>query len=100
MKADDVNIVKWWADASFADHPDMKSHTGGAMTLGKGTIYGTLTLQKINTKSSTEAELVGVNDVLPPVLWTQFFLEAQGYDVCQGQSHISRQQQRKTDDTL
>lgn len=57
----------------------MKSHTGGVLTLGKGAIYGTSTRQKINTKSSTEAELVGVAEVLPQILWTQYFLEAQGY---------------------
>ena len=74
-------MSKWWIDASFAVHPDMRSHTGGAMTLGKGAIYGTSTRQKINTKSSTEAELVGVNDVMPQVLWTRYFLEAQGYSV-------------------
>jgi hypothetical protein len=55
--------------------------TGGAMTLGKGVIYGTSTRQKLNTKSSTEAELVGVNDVMPQILWTRYFLEAQGYDI-------------------
>ncbi|KAI2496759.1 Reverse transcriptase (RNA-dependent DNA polymerase) [Fragilaria crotonensis] len=49
--------------------------------LGKGAIYGTSTRQKINTKSSTEAELVGVNDILPQALWTRYFLEAQGYAV-------------------
>jgi KUP system potassium uptake protein len=42
---------------------------------------GTSTRQKINTKSSTEGELVAVNDVLPQVLWTKYFLEAQGYGV-------------------
>jgi hypothetical protein len=81
LEADDMSIIKWSVDASFAVHPDMKSHTGGSMTLGKGTIYGTSTRQKINTKSSTEAELVGVNDVLPQILWTRYFLEAQGYGV-------------------
>jgi hypothetical protein len=81
LEADSVQLVKWWVDASFAVHPDMRSHTGGAMTLGKGTVYGTSTRQKINTKSSTEAELVGVNDAMPQVLWTRYFLEAQGYNV-------------------
>jgi hypothetical protein len=81
LEADDVNVIKWWADASFAVHPDMKSHTGGMMTLGKGAIYGTSTRQKINTKSSTEAELVGLNDVMPQVLWTRYFMEAQGYEI-------------------
>jgi hypothetical protein len=33
------------------------------------------------TKSSTEAKLVGVSDVLPQVIWTRIFLVAQGYDV-------------------
>jgi hypothetical protein len=35
----------------------------------------------LNTKSSTEAELVGVDDVLPQALWTKYFMEAQGYGV-------------------
>jgi hypothetical protein len=33
----------------------------------------------LNTKSSTEAELVGVNDILPQVLWTKYFFQEQGY---------------------
>jgi hypothetical protein len=74
-----VKIAKWWVDASYAVHPDMKSHTGGVFSLGKGGIFGTSTRQKINTKSSTEAELVGVAEVLPQILWTRYFLEAQGY---------------------
>ena len=51
------------------------------MSLGKGVVYGTSVCQKLNTKSSTEAELVGVNQVMPQVLWTRYFLEAQGYGV-------------------
>jgi hypothetical protein len=78
LEADDNQLVKWWIDASFAVHPDMKGHTGGVMSMGKGGIYGTSTRQKIVTKSSTEAELVGVSDVLPQVIWTRNFLLAQG----------------------
>jgi hypothetical protein len=81
LEADTLNIVKWWVDASYGVHPAMKSQTGGAMSLGRGAIYGTSTRQKINTKSSTEAEVVGVSEVLPQVLWTRYFLEAQGYGV-------------------
>jgi hypothetical protein len=80
LEADCLIIAKWWVDASFAVHPDMKSHTGGILSFGKGGIYGTSTRQKINAKSSTEAELVGVAEVLPQILWTRYFLEAQGYD--------------------
>ena len=59
----------------------MRSHTGATMTLGKGMAYSSTSKQKINTRSSTEAELVGVNDFLPQVLWTRHFLNAQGYDL-------------------
>lgn len=74
LEADECDVVKWWVYAAFAVHPDMRSHTGGVMMLGKGgAIYGTSTRQKINTKGSTEAELVGVNDILPQALWTRIF---------------------------
>jgi hypothetical protein len=81
LEADDSNIIKWWVDASYGVHPDMRSHTGGVLTLGKGAVYATSTRQKIGTKSSTEAELVGVSDVISQVIWTRYFLEAQGYSV-------------------
>jgi hypothetical protein len=82
LEADDSQLlVKWWIDASFAAHLDMKGRMGGVMSLGKGGIYGTSIRQKIVTKSSTEAELVGVSDVLPHVIWTRNFLIAQGYNV-------------------
>ncbi len=81
LGADNSHVVKWWVDASFAVHPDMKSHTGGIMTIGQGAIYGTSTRQKLNTKSSTEGELVGANDMMPQILWTRYFLEGQGYGV-------------------
>ena len=81
LEADDMSLIKWWVDSSFAVHPDMKGHTGGNMTLGKGAMYGTSTRHKINTRSSTESELVSVHDIMPQVLWTRYFLEAQGYDV-------------------
>ena len=79
IKAEDILNPKWWADAAFAVHPDMKSHTGGVMTLGKGMIQSISRKQKLNTKSSTEAELVGADDILSDLLWTRNFLEAQGY---------------------
>jgi hypothetical protein len=79
LRADNINIVKWWVDAAFAVHRDMRSHTGGVMSMGAGAVYSSSQKQKMNTKSSTEAELVGANDILPQVLWTRYFLEAQGY---------------------
>ena len=79
LKTDDISEVCWYADAAFAIHQDMKSHTGGVMMMGKGCMITISSKQKINMKSSMEAELVGVDDVLGPLLWTKNFLEAQGY---------------------
>eukprot|EP00957_Ditylum_brightwellii_P115423 8803185-Ditylum_brightwellii.AAC.1 len=59
----------------------MNSHTGATMIPEKGSVYSMSTRQKINTKSSTETKLVGVNDALSMILWTCYFIEAQGYDV-------------------
>ena len=69
----------WFIDGAFAVHPDMKSHTGAYMTFGKGMVNGTSSAQKINTTSSTEAEVVAVHDNMPAILWTRYFMEAQGY---------------------
>jgi hypothetical protein len=49
------------------------------MSMGLGGVNSSSQKQKLNTKSSTEAELVGVADILSQVLWTRYFLEAQGY---------------------
>jgi hypothetical protein len=35
LSAADLRVVKWYMDASFAVHPDFKSHTGAVMVLGK-----------------------------------------------------------------
>ena len=51
------------------------------MTIGKGAIYTKSSKQKINTRSSTEAELVAVNDSMTMILWTRLFLESQGVTV-------------------
>ena len=68
-------------DVAFAVHPDYKSHTGMTMTMGKGALQTMSRKQKLNTCSSTEGELVGVDDTATMILWTKLFLEAQGYQV-------------------
>jgi hypothetical protein len=74
-------IIHWWIDSAYGVHSDCKSHTSGAMSLGKGCPVNMSRKQPINTRSSTEAELVGVNDNMTMVLWTKLFLEAQGLEV-------------------
>ena len=81
LAMDDITVIKWHLDASFAVHDNMRSHTGAVMSLGKGAIQSVSCKQKINTRSSTEAELVSFDDVLAKIMWTKLFLEAQGYEV-------------------
>ena len=81
LKADNLKVVKWFIDASFAVHPDFKSHSGSVMTLGDGAIQAASKKQQLNTRSSTESEVVGVDDMITQVLWTRLFLADQGYDV-------------------
>jgi hypothetical protein len=45
---------------------------------GKGAVQSISRKQKFNSKSSTESELVGADDVSIMILWTKLFLEEQG----------------------
>jgi hypothetical protein len=69
--------LRWSVDASFAVHKDVRSHTGAVLTLGQGALMSMSLKQKIITKSSTEAELVGVDDAMNFVEWIQLFVEEQ-----------------------
>jgi hypothetical protein len=81
LAADNTGKVWWWVDASYAVHVDMKSHTGGTMSLGKGSLYSMSNKQKLVTRSSTEAEVVGAHDVMPQLIWTSHFLDRQGFHI-------------------
>ena len=75
---DTSDSIRWWIDASFAIHPDMRGHTGATMSMGKGSVFRGSWKQKLVTQSSTESEVAGVYDILPQILWTKKFLEEQG----------------------
>ena len=81
MRADGSSQLKWYVDASFAVHPDFRSHTGAVFTMGQGAITSVSRKQGMNTRSSTEAEVVGADEVVGAAIWTKLFLEAQGYPV-------------------
>ena len=81
LSANNVPLCKWWVDASYAVHPDCRSQTGSMMTLGKGAILSSSVKQKLNTRSSTESELVAVDDASSQIFWTNNFLEEQQYEM-------------------
>lgn len=77
--AENLNSLYTWIDAACAVHPNMRSHTGGTMSFGVGTLHSRSSKQKLNTKILTEAEVVGLSKYLPYNLWLVNFLKAQGF---------------------
>ena len=59
----------------------MKSHSGGVTSFGLGVTNTKCNKQKLNTKSSTEAEVVGASDYIGHTIWTSGFIKEQGYPI-------------------
>lgn len=57
----------------------MRGHTGAMASLGGGGLMSSSTKRKINTKNSTETELVALDECMGRILWTNYFLTEQGY---------------------
>ena len=72
-------MLKWYIDGSYGVHHNLRGHSGGGMTMGRGYPLSHSAKQKLNTRSSCEGETVAVDDLMPQILWTRLFLEAQGY---------------------
>jgi hypothetical protein len=73
LSAESMTLLKWWIDAAHAVHDDCKGQTGAMVSFGSGMALSFSKKQMLNVKSSTEAEVVGVDDGLPLVLWTRYF---------------------------
>ena len=71
--------IKWCVDAIFAVHQDMRSHTGGFMTIGTVGDYVHSIKHNMNTNSSTEPKISEVDGVLTQVVWNRYFLKEQVY---------------------
>ena len=83
LRYDGLSLARWHIDSSFACHPDFRSQSGGVLMMhpGGGGIASGSTRQKLNTRSSTMAELVAVDDFLSKILWVRNFLSCQGIEV-------------------
>jgi hypothetical protein len=81
LGAENDGLLMWYGDTLFAVHPNMRGHTGKGLTMGRRFPITASTKQKLNTRSSTESELVGVDDMMPIIIWTCYFLSSQGYGI-------------------
>ena len=81
LRADGSGCLSWHCNATFALHDDFRSHTGSTFLMGDGAITSLSRKQGMNTRGSTNAEVVATDKIVSPMIWTQLFLEAQGYPV-------------------
>jgi hypothetical protein len=77
ISCDKMNTLTWYVDGSYAVHEDMKGHSGALLMIGKNALLTRSNKQKANTRSSTEAELIAVDDALPTIQWTRLFMKDQ-----------------------
>jgi len=80
LSIDNIHCNRWFVDSSHGVW-DCKGHTGAEMTMGDGAIISFSRKHKTNAGRSTEAELIGVDDALPKILYSLEFVRAQGYKV-------------------
>ena len=73
ISIDDYKVLRTWVD--------MLGNTGGVISLGGGIIHHKSSKQRLNTKSSTETELIGASDYIPHNVWMKRFLQEQGYEL-------------------
>ena len=92
LRYDGMSLARWHIDSSFACHPDFRSQSGGVLLIhpaGGGIASGS-TKQELNTRSSTMAELVAVDDFLSKILWCKNFLMDQGISL---ETHVFQDNQ-------
>ncbi len=74
LDTSEMSLVRWWIDALFEVHLGYRSHTGAVQPLGRGWVTNISKKQRFNTKSSTEAKVVGVDDASLQILWKNYFI--------------------------
>lgn len=82
-RSGEVSVIAY-VDAAYAVHIDGRSRTGVLIIMCGATVMAKSSKQKMATKSSTEAEVVGLSDGASEMLWVLEFLEAQGHNVKPG----------------
>jgi hypothetical protein len=94
LSVDDLGLLKWFVDASHNTHWDCRGHGGAMFTMGRGATTSYSRKLKLNSRSSTETELLTSDMYMPEMLWSLNFIQAQGYEPeCVGlyQDNISTQ---------
>jgi hypothetical protein len=65
LSCSNLNNLTWFIDGSYASHEDMRGQSGTILLAGNCAVLFRSNEQKVNARSSTETELVAVDDALP-----------------------------------
>jgi hypothetical protein len=66
-------------DASHLLHNDGKGHSGAVVLLGGNHIYSYSSKQKLQARSSIEAELIALDEITTYVVWLRHLLQELGF---------------------
>ena len=71
LRADSSGHISWHCDTAFALHNDFRSHTGSSFLMGDAAITSLSRKQGMNTRSSTEVEVVAADEIISQMMiWT------------------------------
>ena len=76
--AKSLTDVYTWMYAACAVHSYMRGQTGGHISMVHGVLHEKASVQRLNTKSSMEAELFGVSSYMPYNLCLMIFFHGKG----------------------
>ena len=79
-KPDSLQLYAY-IDASYALHQDAKGQSGIIISMGKSgpPVFCKSRKQKLVSRSSTESELIALNEGLPEVVWAKQFMDSLGF---------------------
>ncbi len=58
LRVDDLGLLRWYVDGAHNVQEDCRDHAGAMFSIGKGAAMSYSRKMKMNTRSSTETELV------------------------------------------
>ncbi len=79
LSVENLGMLKWYVNGLHNVHPDCRGYGGVLFSMGKGATTSYSRKLKLNTQSSTESKLITADMYIPEMLWSLYFIQAQGY---------------------
>ena len=81
LEAESMDSILWQISAVYGIHPYLKGRSSGMMLFLNGPVASKSSKHRINSRSSTQSEIIGVDDRIPGVLWMFHFLSGCSFEV-------------------